>query len=46
MRLGAFAGVAFGLLGLWIKLGQEEALMTRHFPSQYPSSKALLPFAL
>jgi len=49
-RLGAMAGLAFGFLGLWIKLRQEEALMMRHFPADYPKykakSKALLPFVL
>jgi protein-S-isoprenylcysteine O-methyltransferase Ste14 len=49
-RLGAMAGLPFGFLGLWIKLRQEEALMMRHFPADYPKykrkSKALLPFVL
>jgi protein-S-isoprenylcysteine O-methyltransferase Ste14 len=49
-RLGPIAGMAFGFLGLWIKLSQEEALMMQHFPADYPkykaSSKALLPFVL
>jgi protein-S-isoprenylcysteine O-methyltransferase Ste14 len=49
-RLGAIAGLAFGFLGLWIKLRQEEALMMRHFPADYSKyktkSKALLPFVL
>jgi protein-S-isoprenylcysteine O-methyltransferase Ste14 len=37
-------------VGLWIKLKQEEALMERHFPAEYPEYqrrvKALLPFIL
>jgi protein-S-isoprenylcysteine O-methyltransferase Ste14 len=49
-RAGAIAGLALGVLGLWIKLRQEEALMMRHFPADYPkykaNSKALLPFVL
>jgi protein-S-isoprenylcysteine O-methyltransferase Ste14 len=49
-RFGAMAGLAFGFIGLWIKLRQEEALMMRHFPADYPiykaHSKALVPFLL
>jgi protein-S-isoprenylcysteine O-methyltransferase Ste14 len=45
---------ALGLLmlfaGFWIKLRQEELLLARHFPNQYPSyrvrTKALVPFIL
>jgi len=37
------------LLGCWIKLRQEEALMVKHFP-RYPEymarTKALVPFLL
>jgi protein-S-isoprenylcysteine O-methyltransferase Ste14 len=49
-RLGAIAGLPFGFVGFWIKLRQEEALMMRQFPADYPKykahSKALLPFVL
>jgi len=45
---GAMAGVALMFLGYWIKLRQEEQLLTRHFPSEYPAYKtrvkALIPF--
>jgi protein-S-isoprenylcysteine O-methyltransferase Ste14 len=51
VRLGDLCAlVAFGLcfLGFWIKLREEEALMLRHFPDQYPGYrarvKALVPF--
>lgn len=49
-RAAAFAGVAFFLLGFWIKLRQEERLMARHFPAEYPAYKArvkaLIPYLL
>jgi protein-S-isoprenylcysteine O-methyltransferase Ste14 len=45
--LGAFIGVALVLLGVWLKLTQEEALMTEHFETEYKSYrsqvKALIP---
>jgi protein-S-isoprenylcysteine O-methyltransferase Ste14 len=45
--LGALVGLALILVGIWLKLGQEEALMTQHFPSEYPTYKsqvgALIP---
>jgi protein-S-isoprenylcysteine O-methyltransferase Ste14 len=38
------------LLGVWLKLRQEEELMTRHFPSEYPAYRsqvsALIPGVL
>jgi protein-S-isoprenylcysteine O-methyltransferase Ste14 len=37
-------------IGFWIKLKQEEALMLRHFPNEYPAYqkevKALIPFVI
>jgi protein-S-isoprenylcysteine O-methyltransferase Ste14 len=48
--LGAVLGFFIVFVGLWVKLEQEEALMERHFPAQYPEYKrrvrALLPFIL
>ncbi len=45
--LGALVGLLLILIGIWLKLGQEEALMTQHFPSEYPTYKsqvsALIP---
>jgi protein-S-isoprenylcysteine O-methyltransferase Ste14 len=47
-RVGAYVGVLFWLLGFWIKLKGEEALLERHFPAEYPEYKrrvkALVPF--
>jgi protein-S-isoprenylcysteine O-methyltransferase Ste14 len=44
----AFAGVLSLFLGFWIKLRQEETLLLRHFPEEYPGYKArvkeLVPF--
>ncbi len=41
--------MAFGI-GFWIKLKQEESLMLRHFPDEYPAYrqqvKALVPFVI
>ena len=49
-RACAWCGVGLWVLGLWIKLKQEEALMLQHFPDQYPAYqkevKALVPFVL
>ena len=49
-RLGAWVGVLLVLGGFWIKLRQEERLLTRYFPTQYPGYitrvKALIPFVL
>jgi protein-S-isoprenylcysteine O-methyltransferase Ste14 len=48
--LGALVGLPLVLLGVWLKLRQEEALMTRHFPSEYPAYRsqvsALIPGVL
>ena len=45
--LGALIGLPLILLGVWLKLRQEEALMTEHFPAEYPSYRsrvsALIP---
>jgi protein-S-isoprenylcysteine O-methyltransferase Ste14 len=47
-RVGAFAGLLLWFVGFWIKLTQEEQLLTRHFPAEYPAYmsrvKALIPF--
>ncbi len=49
-QLGGFLGLALCSLSMWIKLRQEEKLMMRHFPQQYPAYrarvKALVPFVL
>ncbi len=46
--LRGFIGVLLGLVGLWIKLREEEVVMLQHFPDQYPEYrrqvKALVPF--
>jgi protein-S-isoprenylcysteine O-methyltransferase Ste14 len=46
--LGIVLGFLVIFLGLWLKSKQEEALMERHFPAQYPEYKrrvkALIPF--
>jgi len=47
-RIAGFAGCLLFLVGFRIKLGQEEELLTRHFPEEYPAYnrrvKALVPF--
>ena len=49
-RLSCFIGLVPLFLGFWIKLLQEEALMTRQFPEEYPRYKArvraLVPFLI
>ena len=49
-RLRSWLGVACVAVGFWIKLKQEEKLMLRHFPDDYPSYrkqvKALVPFVI
>jgi len=49
-RLVAFAGLASFVVGFWIKLNQEERLLLRCFPDEYPAYKArvkaLIPFVL
>jgi protein-S-isoprenylcysteine O-methyltransferase Ste14 len=46
--LVAFAGLLLFFIGFWIKLRQEEDLLLRHFPDEYPAYKArvkaLVPF--
>jgi protein-S-isoprenylcysteine O-methyltransferase Ste14 len=46
-RLGSWLGLPLLFAGFWIKLRQEEALLTRHFPVEYPAyqarAKALIP---
>jgi protein-S-isoprenylcysteine O-methyltransferase Ste14 len=38
--LVAFAGLASFVGGFWIKLNQEERLLRRGFPDEYPAYKA------
>ena len=49
-RLHTWLGFLFMCAGFCIKLKQEEALMLRHFPNDYPSYrsrvKALVPFVI
>ena len=49
-RAAPFAGLLFWFAGFWIKLQQEEQLLTRHFPNKYPAYKtrvkALIPFVI
>ncbi len=44
----AFAGLTSFALGFWIKLNQEESLLLRSFPNEYPAYKtrvkALIPY--
>jgi hypothetical protein len=47
-RLACWLGFLLLFLGFWIKLRQEERLMTLHFPAEYPGYKkrvrALVPY--
>lgn len=47
-RVGGFVAFPVYLLAICMKLNQEEALLTRHFPEAYPEyksrTKALVPF--
>jgi len=49
-RLIAFVGLASFGVGFWIKLNQEERLLLRGFPDEYPAYrarvKALIPFVI
>ncbi len=49
-RASAFLAFGIYVLALWVKLRQEEILMTKHFPEAYPQykarTKALIPFVL
>jgi protein-S-isoprenylcysteine O-methyltransferase Ste14 len=49
-RLVAFVGLASFVVGFWIKLKQEERLLLRSFPDEYPAYqarvKALIPYVL
>lgn len=49
-RVGSFAGLLCWCMSFWIKLTQEEKLMARHFPDEYPAYKkrvkALVPFVI
>ncbi len=46
-RLAGFIGLPLVVLGVWLKLSQEEALMSKHFPAEYVAYrsqvKALVP---
>ncbi len=48
--LVAFAGLALFFVGFWIKLRQEERLLVRSFPVEYPAYRArvraLVPYVL
>jgi protein-S-isoprenylcysteine O-methyltransferase Ste14 len=43
-------GLLFIIVGIWVKLKQEEALMLQHFPDDYPAYrkqvKSLVPFVI
>jgi protein-S-isoprenylcysteine O-methyltransferase Ste14 len=47
-RLGCWLGLLLLFWGFWLKLRQEEALLTRNFPAEYPGYmkrvKALVPY--
>jgi protein-S-isoprenylcysteine O-methyltransferase len=49
-RLRCFLAILVVGIGFWIKLKQEERLMLRHFPDEYPAYrkqvKALVPFVI
>lgn len=49
-RLRGWLGLVLVFIGFWIKLKQEEQLLLRHFPGEYPAYrkqvKALLPYVL
>ncbi len=48
-RVGGFIAVIISFCGVWIKLHQEEVLLSKHFPeyAEYKSrTKALVPFLL
>jgi protein-S-isoprenylcysteine O-methyltransferase Ste14 len=49
-RIHCWLGVVIIFAGFWIKLNQEESLLLRHFPGDYPSYrsrvKALVPFVI
>jgi protein-S-isoprenylcysteine O-methyltransferase Ste14 len=49
-RLHSWLGLIFMCAAFWIKLRQEESLMMRHFPNDYPAYrsrvKALVPFII
>ena len=49
-HLGGFVAVVLAFVSYWIKLGEEEKLMLKHFPDQYRSYqqrvKRIIPFVL
>ena len=49
-RLHCFLSLVVVGIGFWIKLKQEESIMLRHFPNEYPvyqkQVKALVPFVI
>ena len=49
-QLHSWLGFPFSCAGFWFKLKQEETLLLRHFPDDYPAYqkqvKALMPFVI
>lgn len=49
-QLHCWVSIPITTVGFWIKLSQEEKLLLRHFPNEYPAYqkqvKALVPFVL
>jgi protein-S-isoprenylcysteine O-methyltransferase Ste14 len=49
-QMHSWLSILVTVVGFWIKLKQEERLMLRHFPAQYPvyqkEVKALVPFVI
>jgi hypothetical protein len=49
-QLHCWLSIPISAIGFWIKLSQEERLLLRHFPNEYPAYqkqvKALVPFVL
>jgi protein-S-isoprenylcysteine O-methyltransferase Ste14 len=49
-RLHCWLSIVLTGIGFWIKLSQEERLLLRHFPDDYPAyqkqAKALVPFVI
>jgi protein-S-isoprenylcysteine O-methyltransferase Ste14 len=49
-RVRFWLALPLWFIGFWIKLKQEEKLMLRHFPDEYPvyrkQVKALVPFVI
>jgi protein-S-isoprenylcysteine O-methyltransferase len=47
-KIGGFLGIILLLIGIIIRIGNEEKLLTKNFPKEYPEYKkkvkALIPF--